>query len=88
MRRLRVIGLLVTVFLAAGCGTDETPSDGAVQADNKVVGTVATVPTDDAANGIIMAARAHWFEDDETPEETGEAEVSGGAGNPKEDAED
>ena len=46
------------------------------------------VPTDDAANSIIMAARAHWFEDDETPEETGEAEVSGGAENPKENAED
>jgi N utilization substance protein A len=46
------------------------------------------VPTDDAANGIIMAARAHWFEDDETPEETDEAEASGGSGNPKEDAED
>ena len=49
MRRLPVMGLLVTVFLAAGCGTDEPPSDGGTPTDNKAAGTVAIVPSDDAA---------------------------------------
>ena len=47
MCRLPVMGLLVTVFIAAGCGTDETPSDGGIPADNKAAGTVAIVPSDD-----------------------------------------
>ena len=49
MRWLCVIGLLSTVFLVTGCGTDETPSVGDGQAENKAAETAATVPPDDAA---------------------------------------
>ena len=37
----------------------------------------AGVLNEDEANEIIMAARAHWFEDEETPEGEGETEADG-----------
>jgi N utilization substance protein A len=39
----------------------------------------------DSANAIIMAARAHWFEDEEPTAETGEASEAGEAGEAGED---
>ncbi len=49
MHWLRVTGLLSTVFLVVGCGTNETLPVGDVRAENKAAGAVATVPPDDAA---------------------------------------
>ncbi len=65
-----VEGLSIEMLVALGGAGVKTLDDLADLASDELLDIVgADAMTQDEANDVIMAARAHWFEDEETPAE-------------------
>ncbi len=82
-----VEGVTPSMLVVLGENDIKSRDDLADLATDELQELFPTEPlSDDAANAVIMAARAHWFEDEEptaaeaAPEETGEAAPDGEAG--------
>lgn len=70
-----VEGLSVEMLVALGGAGVKTLDDLADLASDELLDIVgADAMTQDEANDVIMAARAHWFEDEEAPEQESEQE--------------
>jgi N utilization substance protein A len=73
-----VPGLTPTMLVAIGEQDIKTLDDLADLASDELIEMLPeNMLNEDEANAIIMAARAHWFDDEDTPSETdGEAEAT------------